>query len=339
MPFKAGGPQGIGRRGVVLMKHAVVALFAVAFLLFAGCAQSSPPAAPPAGQPQAPQQPAPVIPSPPAPPPNETPGEPPAAQPPLAAAACNVQFQKDTSNIYYVMVNPGQPGSLKVSCPNGLDAVKQGELYFCAQLDAAGPTIAYLNGVECGRADFSQFKAVQPGKQSCSVLLSPSRITAGQTSQVTVQAYVPQERSTLSYLCGDREVNETAGGMVDTGKICQFNSPGTVEVYAKLNGEVCASSLLTVFATPKDCSVYNSSFAMQKGEYVYSAKVAARGYSGTDYLRYSCYGVPHAIQAYTIQNTTDFVTSIECRSASGPLSGNVPVTMGGDACGEMQIPS
>jgi len=317
------------------MKQAVVALFAVAFLLFAGCAQSSPPAAPPAGPPQAPAQIAPV----PLPPsqPNETSPEPPAVQPPEAGAACSVQFQKDTSNIYYVMVNQSQPGDLKVSCPNGKDAQKQGELYFCAQLDAAGPTVAYLNGVECGRATFSRPTA-PPGKQSCSVLLSPSRITAGQTSQVTVQAYVPQEKSTLSYLCGDREINETAGGMVDTGKICQFNSPGTVEVYAKLNGEVCAISLLTVFATPKDCSVYDSAFAMQKGEYVYSAKVAARGYSGTDELRYKCYDVPFAIKANTIPNTTDFVTTIECRSASGPLSQNVNVYMGNDACGEMQLP-
>jgi len=236
------------------------------------------------------------------------------------------------------MVSGVQSGAMKVTCPNGKDAQKQGELYFCAQLDLAGPAIAYLNGVECGRATFSKpSAAASPGKQSCTVLLSPSRITAGQTSTVTVKAYAPQEKSTLSYLCGDREVSEQAGGMVDTGKICQFNQPGTIEVYAKLNGEVCALSLLTVFSTPKDCSVYGSAFAMDKGQYVYSAKVSARGYSGTDELHYSCYGIPFAIKASTIPSTTDFATTIECRSATGPLSNNVSVSMGGDACGEMQI--
>jgi len=314
-------------------------LLSVALLLY-GCAQAQPqaqpqpiPSAPQAQFPSAnatlPQEPQ----------PNETAG--PSALPPAApGAACSVQFQRDASNIYYVAVGNAQAGTIAVSCPNGKDAQRQGELYFCAQLDLAGPTIAYLNGVECGRAEFSKPGAsgVSPGKQSCTVLLSPSRIVVGQTSTVTVKAYAPQEKSNLSYLCGDREVSERAGGMVDTGKICQFNSPGTIEVYAKLNGEVCAISLLTVFSSPKDCSVYGSAFAMDKDQYVYSAKVSARGYSGTDELRYSCYGIPHAIKASTIPNTTDFVTTIECRSATGPLSKNVAVAMGNDACGEMGIP-
>jgi len=322
------------------MKSTLLVLALSCFLLFAGCAQSQPQGQPqpPASAPQAQAPPA-APPLPAQPQPNATADEPSAPPPVAKSASCSIQFQKDVSNIYYVMVIPAQAG-ISVSCPNGSDAQKQGELYFCAQLDAAGPTVAYINGVECGRAAFSQAgNSASPSKQSCTVLLSPSRISAGQTSAVTVKAYAPQEKSNLSYLCGDHEVSESAGGMVDTGKICQFNTPGTIEVYAKLNGEACASSTLTVFSTLKDCSVHDSAFAFDRGQYVYSARVSARGYSGTDELRYSCYDVPHAIKANTIPNTTDFVTTIECRSASGPLYKNVPVTMGGDGCGELELPA
>ena len=319
------------------MGNGFLLLLVSAALLLYGCAQAQPQGQPQPAPPAQPAQPAPVAPElPPAAQPNET-STVPSVQPPAAPGAnCSVQFQTDSSNVYHVVVGGAQPGAINVTCPNGKDAQKQGEVYFCTQIDVAEPAIAYLNGVECGRATFSRPSAPS-GKQSCTVLLSPSRITAGQTSTVTVKAYAPQEKSTLSYFCGDREVSEKVGGMVDTGKICQFNSPGTIDVYAKLNGEVCASSLLTVFSNPKDCSVYGSTFAMDNGQYVYTAQVSARGYSGTDELRYSCYGVPFAIKASTIPNTTDFVATIECRSATGPLSKNVPVAMGNDACGEMEI--
>jgi len=261
-------------------------MFALAsFLLLFGCAsapaepQSSVTVAP---EIQGPQQPA-AIPFPPAP--NETqaaplpePVAPPAIQP--NQSGCNVQFQKDASNVYYIMVKTAQAGSISVTCPNSVLAQKKGELYFCTQLDVPNPAIAHLDGVECGRAQFSQADsttAASAGKQSCTVLLAPSRITVGETSTVTVKAYVPSEKSTLAYLCGDGEATEKVGGMVDTGKICRFATPGTIEVYAKVNGEVCATGLLTVFSNPKDCSVYGTKFSMDKNEYVYTATVAGRG--------------------------------------------------------------
>jgi hypothetical protein len=240
------------------------------------------------------------------------------------------------------MVNSAQAGALSVTCPNGDEAQKQGELYFCTQLEVQNPAIAYLDGVECGRAQFSQADTttiVPAGKQSCTVLLSDSRITAGETSTVTVKAYVPQEKSTLAYLCGNIEATEQVGGGVDTGKNCRFDAPGTIEVYAKVNGEVCATALLTVFSTPKDCSVYGAAYKYEKGEHVYTATVAGRGYSGSDKLRYTCYEVPYGIPVSSLPNSTDFVTTMECRSASGPLTKNVKVTLGGDACGEMALPA
>jgi hypothetical protein len=251
---------------------------------------------------------------------------------------CTVKFQKDTSNIYYLMVETDSQKQLSVTCPNGKEGQKQGELYFCTQLEIDSPAIAYLDGEECGRALFSTpDKSVVPtGGQQCKVLLAPSRITVGETSAVTVTAYVPQEKSKLTYNCGDREITESVGGIVDTAKICKFDKPGTIEVYAKINNETCAIALLEVFSSPKDCSVFGAEFRMDRNEYVYTAKVAARGYSGNDYLRFKCAGVMNAIKANTIPDTADFVTTIECRYPS-KLSEGIKVTMGGDACGEISM--
>jgi len=321
---------------VEMNMFALLLLLSASLLLY-GCAQQqSPPAAPSPQPPSVPSQPPEPSQEQPSPPANtsEAPASPPSAAP---SDTCTVEFQKDTSSIYYVMVKTDSAKQLSVACPNGKDGEKQGGLYFCSSLDVDSPAIAYLDGKECGRAQFSM-PSPPSGAQQCKVLLAPSRITMGGTTVVSVTAYVPQERSRLTYNCGSAVVNESAGGMVDTGRICTFSQPGTIEVSAAINGVQCASSLLEVFATSKDCSVYGSKFSMDKGQYVYTAQVAARGYSSGDELRYKCYGVPFAIKAGTLPNTTDFVATIECRSASGPLSQNVPVSMNSDACGELEVP-
>ena len=320
------------------MKNALLVLIVAMVALSAGCAQSQPqaPPAPPAAAPPAPAAP-PAQPAaqPMAPAENATPA--PAAAPP--DDTCTLQFQKDTSNIYYVMVKTASAKEVSVTCPNGKAGQRQGELYFCSQLDIPSPAIAYLGGAECARSQFSKpSSGSPPGGQQCKVLLSPPRITAGQTSGVSVTGYVSQEKSRISYNCGDREITESASvGMFDTGKICTFGAPGTVEISAKINGVECGSALLSVFASQRDCAVFGSEFRMSNGKYNYTAKVSARGYSGTDELHYSCYDTPFGIRASTIKSPTDFITAIECSSASGPLSQNVKVTMGGDACGELVV--
>jgi len=324
------------------MKNSALFLLISTFILIYGCAQAQQqeqqpdPSAPQAQFPSAEpaQVPSSLPPVPPAKPANESSNSSAA----VPVDSCIVEFQKDTSNIFYVMVKTGSYGQVSVICPNGKAGQKQGELYFCSPLGIDGPTIAYLDGEECGRAQFSKpASSFAKSGQQCKVILSPSRITVGQTSMVTVTAYVPQEKSKLTYNCGDREITESVGGMVDTGKICKFEKPGTIEVYAKINNETCSSALLEVFSSPKDCSVFGSVFQKDKNEFVYSATVAARGYSGSDELHYKCYDIPYAIKVSTIQNTSDFVTAIECRSASGSLSQNVKVTVGGDACGEIVV--
>lgn len=319
------------------MRNILFVLSIAAIMLFAGCA-SQPQAQAPSPQQPAPQPPAPVK----EPAKNETPPVPPVEEQPPAMEAdtCTVEFQKDSSSVYYVMVKTASTKTLEVTCPNGKIAEKQGSLYFCSQLDIPSPAIARLDGKECGRADFSKKSAEVKGTGpiSCTVLLAPSRITVGTSSQVTVQAYTPNSNDVLTYNCGGQEITEKISGMVDTGKNCKFDSAGTIQIYAAVNGQVCASKLLEVFEKPKECFVLSSSFEMSKGEYSYTARVAGRGYSGGDILAYNCYGVPHQTRVDSLPSSTDFITTIECRGKA-PLSASVPVKIGTDPCGELSLPA
>jgi hypothetical protein len=158
----------------------------------------------------------------------------------------------------------------------------------------------------------------------------------GDNSVISLKVYTPENKANLSYLCGDSEITSKASGMVDIGKICRFNTVGTYEVYVKLNGETCATAPLVVFEKAKDCSVFGSNFTMRGELFVYSAKVAARGYSGSDSITYRCDDIPKQIPLNTLQSPADFTTTIEC-PAKTALSDNVTVKIGRDTCGDIVV--
>ena len=331
------------------MKYVFVLLLA-AFLLLAGCAS------PPSGSANnsqisgnasaAPFKPAVkpvVVPLPPlseenqSSEPNETGNS--SLEAPVSTGACTVEFQKDdVSNLFYVMVKATAPGNISVTCPNGDSGKKQNGLFFCSQLDYPAPAVAYIDGAECGRMHFLDANTNKPaaGKSSCQIFAAPSRITVGGTSVISLKAYTPESKANLSYLCGDTEVKSSASGMVDIGKVCKFNTAGTYDVYVKLNGQTCATTTLVVFEKAKDCSVFESNFTLREGAFVYSAKVAARGYSGSDSITFKCDGIPKQIPLSTLQSPADFTTAIEC-PAKQALLGNVSVKIGSDACGNIVV--
>ncbi|MCX8195311.1 MAG: hypothetical protein N3G22_04375 [Candidatus Micrarchaeota archaeon] len=319
-------------------------LAVLVLLLFAfGCAgpgQAQPPSSSPSPKPsqeaqknESRESPLPPIPS----LPDE---EPPAAQQP-AVEKCTVLFQKDASSVYYIMVRADSQKKVSVKCPSGNMAEKRGELYFCAPLDGKAPVIAYLDGVECGRAQFGKSgEAPAVGRPSCTVSLGPARITKGERTLITVQTHTPLSEATLAYLCGSEEISEKFSGMVVTGKNCRFDTPGKIEVYAKVNGELCGSANLEVFEKAKECSVSPMELSKNGALHTYAFKVAARGYSGGDTLRYKCYDTSYAIKLESLGvPTSDFVKSFECSSKAGPLSSPIKVYINNDYCGEAALPA
>lgn len=257
----------------------------------------------------------------------------------LAPDSCLVQFQKDPGGVYYVMIKSDSPKELFVRCPNFKLGEKRGNLYFCESLDTGEPVVAYLDLKECGRAYFDRSgeeKKNAVGSIGCWVSVAPARIVAGQTSVVTIWTSSGEKSIKVDYNCGDKVESEERTGMVSNSKICQFNSAGTTYVYANVDGTLCASKLLEVFGTERDCSVYGSKLQMAAKEYVYTAKVAGRGYSGGDELKYKCYDTSYARSLRDAVNTPpDFVTTIECRGKE-PLAAPVSVKVADNNCGQME---
>lgn len=266
----------------------------------------------------------------------------------LDADSCSVEFQKDPNGVYYIMAKTDSPRELFVKCPNRKLGEKRGGLYFCDSLATGEPVVAYLYGdasaapglKECGRAYFDRASLEKTsGSESpigCSVSVAPSRISVGQTSVVTVWTSTGSRQVTVSYNCGSEIRSQKRGGMMSDSQICQFNMAGTIDVYAKVDGEVCASRILEVFSSLRDCSVYGSKLEMEKGEYIYTATVAGRGYSGTDEMKYKCYGISYVKAVRELPNSTDFATVIECRG-NEPLAGNVYVKVADNNCGELEV--
>lgn len=327
------------------MKNLVLALSVIAILLFAGCSgpqisakEEAKNTTPPAQAEEEKKN----IP-PPAPPAVEEKNE--TVAPPeekMADDACTIQFQKDPTGIYYLMVKEDSEKELFVRCPDSKLAEQRGSLYFCETVDTGEPAVAFLDLKECGRAYFDRASEEKKNAVSaigCTVSLAPSRIVAGQTSVVTVWTSSGDRKITVDYNCGSKVESEPRSGMVSNSKICQFDTPGTIEVYANVDGELCANKLLEVFSTPRDCSVYGSKLEMVAGEYSYTAKVAGRGYSGGDSLTYKCYDVTYSRALRdAVPNPPDFVASIECRGKV-PMTEPVKFKVGDTSCGSMELPA
>ncbi len=240
------------------------------------------------------------------------------------------------------MVKAATGSAISVTCPNGKPGEQKGGLFFCTQLDIPNPVVAYIDGKECGRVSFTRatFEARGPSKITCKILPSHTRLTVGQTSEINIETSTGDQEVTLTYNCGSETKTQKRSGLVTDGDTCRFDTPGTIEIEAKADGVVCATKLIEVFEKPKECFTISERFTYSKedGENVYKAQVAARGYSGSDQMTYSCLDVPHAVQLSTINNPTDFTTTIECRSKTATLSEPVKVKVGGDICGEILPP-
>ena len=326
------------------MKGLILILAVAAALLFAGCASG----------PQISTAPAPTVPpvvlpaknvtAPPAPP---MPIAPPVENvtlpventtPQMSPDSCIVEFQKDASSVYFVMVKTASEKTLTVQCPNGDMAVLKGQLWFCENLAVPAEATAYLDGKACGSAQFQRQNAVN-SPISCSVNVAPSGILAGKQATVTVTTSTGDQQVSVSYTCGDAgEKTQSRSGLVTDGSICTFSQPGEIEIDAKINGNICASTMLQVYSTPKDCSVFGSTYDSKNGVYTYTAQLAARGYSSEDSIIYYCYSTSNQQPVGSMQNSTNFITTIKC-SGNTPLTEAVKVKVGSDECGYIEVPS
>lgn len=179
----------------------------------------------------------------------------------------------------------------------------------------------------------------QQKQYTCSLTLTPSTITPGSSTEVNF-AVQSQQRVNFTYNCGDEIREISSGGLTSGFRLCQFNTPGNVDVWIKADGVVCAQQTLTVSQpqTAKTCYIDQSSVKRDLTNYYYSARVQFTGFSPTDQLVWTCdrttathtlgggIGGPVGMPLYT---------DIYCDFTAQPVNDAISVSIAGISCGSI----
>lgn len=124
---------------------------------------------------------------------------------------------------------------------------------------------------------------------TCSLTLTPPTINAGDSVDIGF-AVQSEESVAFTYNCGDEIRGISTGGLTSGSRLCQFNAPGSVEVWIKADGVVCAQKTLVVqqAQTAKTCYIDQSSVKRDLANYYYEARVQFTGFSPQDELVWVC---------------------------------------------------
>ena len=189
-------------------------------------------------------------------------------------------------------------------------------------------------------ANVENTTAAQPVQQkqyTCALTLSPSTIDAGSSTEVGFAVQSGQSVA-FTYNCGDEVRAISTGGLTSGSRLCQFNTPGSVDVWIKADGVVCAQKTLVVQqpATAKTCSIDQSSVTRDLTNYIYDARVQFTGFSPTDELVWVC---DRTTTRHTLGGNgalgMPLYSDIYCDFASQPVSGAITVSIGNVSCGSI----
>lgn len=252
--------------------------------------------------------------------------------------SCNVSFQMGAGETYYTMVKTGYDGEITVRCPDGEMAARSGNAFFCQKLSLPKPVVAYLDGKACASALFSSGSKQPEGGATavCAISVAPRRAIAGDELAITVFVSTNGAKATLSYDCNGAERSVKVNGIYDEMKMCRFNTPGSFEISARLDGVPCAKANVTIYATKRGCSVQNGPMnrTVENGMNVYRGTVFGHGYGINEELYYRCFGEAAGVRIGNIPNSADFEYTVECRSKSALLE-PVRVTISKEECGSI----
>ena len=181
----------------------------------------------------------------------------------------------------------------------------------------------------------------QPQQQkqyTCSLTLTPSTISAGSSTDIGF-AVQSKESVVFTYNCGS-EIREIAtGGLTGGSRLCQFNTPGNVDVWIKADGVVCAQKTLFVQqpqTTAKTCSIDPSSVKRDLTNYYYEARVQFSGFSSQDELVWVC---DHTTTRQTLGGAgvmgMPLSIDIYCDFKGQPENSAIEVSIGNVSCGSI----
>jgi hypothetical protein len=177
----------------------------------------------------------------------------------------------------------------------------------------------------------------QPKQHTCSLTLSPSVINAGSSTEVGF-AVQSEQSVEFTYNCGNEIRGISSGGLTSGSRLCQFNTPGNVDIWIKADGVVCAQKTLTVQQpqTAKTCYIDQSSVKRDLSTYNYEARVQFTGFSSQDVLVWIC---DHTTARHTLGGDEilgmPLYSDIYCDFPGRPESSSIDVSIAGVSCGSI----
>lgn len=205
------------------------------------------------------------------------------------------------------------------------------------------PAIAGRTGANVENPPVQPQPPPQQQKQyTCALTLAPPTINAGSSTEVGFSVQT-KDNVVFTYNCGN-EIREISTGGLTTGfRLCQFDTPGSADVWIKADGVVCAQKTLTVLQplaqqTAKTCYIDPSSVKRDLAAYYYEARVQFSGFSPQDKMVWICdrmtatkalggeIGGPVGMPLYS---------DIYCDFGARPAKDAIEVSIGNVSCGSI----
>jgi hypothetical protein len=177
----------------------------------------------------------------------------------------------------------------------------------------------------------------------CRINPDSSQIESGETVKLSIYAYSPSNEQ-LSFLCGDSEKIQGAGGLFQDAALCDFYGEGIIDVWMAFDGYVCASAPIWIY-TPatrynRFCSIAsNSGTDISSGlSRRFEAAVFISNYKDGDTIRWKCGEREFSSligEIILAEEKTGFVR-LFCDFETDPgYVESLPVYAGEDYCGDM----
>ena len=183
--------------------------------------------------------------------------------------------------------------------------------------------------------------SAQPQQQtqySCSLTLTPPAIYAGSSTEIGF-AVQSNENVEFTYNCGNETRGISTGGLTTGSRLCQFDAPGTVDVWIKADGVICAQKELTVQQQPqaaKTCYIDPSSVKRDLANYYYEARVQFAGFTPQDKLAWVC---DYTTTTQTLGGGSaigmPLYSDIYCDFSGRPVKDTIDVSIGNVSCGSI----
>jgi hypothetical protein len=181
-----------------------------------------------------------------------------------------------------------------------------------------------------------------PPEQFCTITLPRDSLSLG--DEIFVEFEIPAStQDSVSYSCGGSSFS--GKGPTTQRILCKFTQEGAQELWAKVNGKICASKNVSVTrlsqpASEKSCSLEVT--LRDPVSYLYEATATFSGYEQTDKLEWDCGGQKLDLQVGSSNpalrgKKVSGSASVFCDFISSPGVDTIPVTLSGDSCGTITI--